>query len=145
MAYVAGMDADSDEPDEILAWCAENRESDIEEDGFSRAAKIEALFSLQLQNMAGSVDANEKDAAALEKRMFEIMNNGAFWSRQKLALAAKPDYNKDDPQQNANMDAAFAKLLKRKDVAKFDKDQNVNEGRGRWSFIQRVKSADTGK
>lgn len=144
-AYVAGIDPDTADTLDILAFLADNRDSDVEVDGFSLSVKIEALFTLQLQNMAGSVEANDREASQIEKRIYAAMNDGAAWNKAKLIESAQPDFDKDDPQQDADMDSAFAKLVKRKDIVKLGKDMLQTEGKGRWSFIQRVKAADTGK
>lgn len=116
LASVSGLDPETNSIVDILAYLAEHLDDTAMDGDFTIATKIKAMFSLQFGKMAGSVEANIEIVAKLEKKIYDLLGDGDFWSRGKLVEGANPDFDKADPQDVSDMNAAFDMLAKRKDV-----------------------------
>ena len=148
MQTVSGIDIDDGEHTiaDVHAWFAEHHDNDDDEiDGYSFSARIAAFYSLMFKDMAGSIAPNEKMVDTLFNKLHSVLKNGEAISKLNLISKIRPDFDKNDPQQTADMDEAFTRLTKRADIQRLDKEKNLLEGRGRWSLLRRIAPADTAK
>lgn len=137
LASVSGLDPETNSILDILAYLGDHLEDTTADGEFPIDTKIKAMFTLPFGKMAGAVEANATIVAKLEKKIYDLLGDGDFWTRGKLVEAANPDFDKTDPQDVSDMSAAFDMLVKRKDIGKFDKENQPHSGKGRWSFLQR--------